>query len=154
MTLRTRMLKASCGHCAYTVRLTRKWLLDAGPPICPVDGGSHGAMECPQFDDIVESELETWEADSRAESDIALHRQQWVDSTRKPHTCATCGTETESGDRMLRREYRTGGTITAEYLCMLCAPAEHAQGRPGVDRSEQWRDQLHMGTGTGPAPGF
>jgi hypothetical protein len=35
----TRMLKASCEECGYTVRLTRKWL-DVGPPGCP----NHGAM--------------------------------------------------------------------------------------------------------------
>ena len=32
----TRMLKAECGECGYSVRLTRKWL-DVGAPICPVD---------------------------------------------------------------------------------------------------------------------
>jgi len=39
----TRMIKASCDECAaesengqgYTVRLTRKWLDQVGPPICP-----------------------------------------------------------------------------------------------------------------------
>ena len=32
----TRMLKATCAECGYTVRLTRRWL-DVGAPICPVD---------------------------------------------------------------------------------------------------------------------
>jgi hypothetical protein len=40
----TRMIKATCDECAaesengqgYTVRLTRKWLDAAGPPICPI----------------------------------------------------------------------------------------------------------------------
>jgi hypothetical protein len=31
----TRMIKASCAECGYTVRLTRKWIDQAGPPICP-----------------------------------------------------------------------------------------------------------------------
>lgn len=35
----TRMLKASCEECGYTVRVTRKWL-EIGPPHCP----NHGAM--------------------------------------------------------------------------------------------------------------
>lgn len=35
----TRMLKASCGCCGYTVRLTQKWA-DQGLPICPVDGST------------------------------------------------------------------------------------------------------------------
>ena len=33
----TRMLKASCPACGYTVRLTAKWS-GLGLPICPVDG--------------------------------------------------------------------------------------------------------------------
>lgn len=32
----TRMLKAACPHCGYTVRLTKKWA-DKGLPECPVD---------------------------------------------------------------------------------------------------------------------
>lgn len=31
----TRMIKASCSDCGYTVRLARKWLEAAGPPDCP-----------------------------------------------------------------------------------------------------------------------
>jgi hypothetical protein len=33
----TRMLKCDCSACGYTVRITRKWLDAAGPPICPTD---------------------------------------------------------------------------------------------------------------------
>jgi hypothetical protein len=33
----TRMLKCECATCGYTVRITRKWLMLAGPPICPTD---------------------------------------------------------------------------------------------------------------------
>ena len=33
----TRMLKACCPDCGYTVRLTAKWV-QFGLPICPVDG--------------------------------------------------------------------------------------------------------------------
>ena len=33
----TRMLKCECSSCGYTVRITRKWLMLAGPPICPSD---------------------------------------------------------------------------------------------------------------------
>ena len=33
----TRMLKCECLSCGYTVRITRKWLTLAGPPICPTD---------------------------------------------------------------------------------------------------------------------
>jgi hypothetical protein len=33
----TRMMKCACARCGYTVRITRKWLDAAGPPICPTD---------------------------------------------------------------------------------------------------------------------
>lgn len=36
----TRLLKASCSECGYTVRVTAKWL-EVGPPHCP----QHGAMK-------------------------------------------------------------------------------------------------------------
>lgn len=35
-----RMLKAECEGCGYTARVTRKWVVEAGPPHCP----NHGAM--------------------------------------------------------------------------------------------------------------
>jgi hypothetical protein len=46
----TRMLKAECGECGYTVRLTKKWASIA-EPLCPVD--DHGAMtvEWPEGED-------------------------------------------------------------------------------------------------------
>lgn len=31
----TRLLKVECGDCGYVVRVTRKWLDDAGAPLCP-----------------------------------------------------------------------------------------------------------------------
>jgi hypothetical protein len=33
----TRLLKCSCETCGYLARVTRKWVDDAGPPICPTD---------------------------------------------------------------------------------------------------------------------
>lgn len=44
----TRLLKASCKQCGYTCRVTRKWLDEAGAPICPRDMiplGTAGAEE-------------------------------------------------------------------------------------------------------------
>jgi hypothetical protein len=32
---KTRLLKAICESCGYTVRVTRKWIILAGPPLCP-----------------------------------------------------------------------------------------------------------------------
>ena len=34
----TRLLKLQCPTCAYTVRITRKWLDELGPPACPAHG--------------------------------------------------------------------------------------------------------------------
>jgi hypothetical protein len=31
----TRLLKVECEACGYTVRVTRKWLDEAGSPLCP-----------------------------------------------------------------------------------------------------------------------
>jgi hypothetical protein len=33
----TRLLKCECEACGYTARVTRKWVDEAGAPICPVD---------------------------------------------------------------------------------------------------------------------
>jgi hypothetical protein len=33
----TRMLKCACSSCGYIARVSHKWLLLAGPPICPAD---------------------------------------------------------------------------------------------------------------------
>jgi hypothetical protein len=46
----TRMLKCECSACGYTVRITRKWLTLAGPPICPTDRiplVAEGGLETP-----------------------------------------------------------------------------------------------------------
>jgi hypothetical protein len=36
----TRLLKLQCPTCPYTVRITRKWLDEVGPPDCPEHGDS------------------------------------------------------------------------------------------------------------------
>lgn len=43
----TRLLKASCDTCGYTVRVTRTWLVKAGAPICPCNKKSmvHDSVE-------------------------------------------------------------------------------------------------------------
>ncbi len=38
---KARLLKAECGQCDYTVRVTRKWVDEAGAPHCPVHGAMH-----------------------------------------------------------------------------------------------------------------
>lgn len=37
-----RLIKCACQDCGYTVRTTRKWLDDAGAPLCPAE--DHGRM--------------------------------------------------------------------------------------------------------------
>jgi hypothetical protein len=55
---KARLLKAECDDCGYTVRVTRKWVDEAGAPHCP----KHGAM---QVDGI---EAEDGDADELAEA--------------------------------------------------------------------------------------
>jgi hypothetical protein len=33
----TRLIKCQCDECDYTARVTRKWIAEAGTPICPTD---------------------------------------------------------------------------------------------------------------------
>jgi hypothetical protein len=43
----TRMLKCECEDCGYSVRTTRKWIEQAGPPVCPTDMTT---MQCDEID--------------------------------------------------------------------------------------------------------
>src|SRR3546814_18282994 len=46
---KTRMLKCECAECGYTVRTARKWLEQAGAPLCPIE--DHGQMSHEPLDD-------------------------------------------------------------------------------------------------------
>jgi hypothetical protein len=37
----TRLLKAECLSCGYTVRITKKWIEEVGLPVCPAPLQSH-----------------------------------------------------------------------------------------------------------------
>jgi hypothetical protein len=50
----TRLLKAECEKCGYTVRVTAKWLNEAGAPYC--GHIKHGRMVCEMPDDEGEDE--------------------------------------------------------------------------------------------------
>ena len=52
----TRLLKAECEECGYTVRVSKKWLDDAGAPICPTRG--HGQMQSEASDDDGEGDAD------------------------------------------------------------------------------------------------
>jgi len=45
----TRLLKCECAECGYTVRVTAKWLEEAGAPYC--GHKSHGRMQCDAIED-------------------------------------------------------------------------------------------------------
>lgn len=45
----TRLLKAECCECGYTVRVTKKWIDESGAPHCGVK--SHGRMDCDTGDE-------------------------------------------------------------------------------------------------------
>lgn len=44
----TRLLKCECEDCGYTARITRKWVEEAGTPLCPTDQIS---MVCEAIDE-------------------------------------------------------------------------------------------------------
>src|SRR3546814_9319641 len=46
---KTRMLKCECATCGYTARTARKWLEQAGAPLCPIE--DHGQMQHKPLDD-------------------------------------------------------------------------------------------------------
>lgn len=51
---KTRMLKCECATCGYTARTARKWLEQAGAPLCPIE--DHGQMQHEPLDDDSEDE--------------------------------------------------------------------------------------------------
>jgi len=126
-TLRTRMLKAVCGDCAYAVRLSRKWLEEAGPPLCPCNG--HGPMEVP---DAAGWDQEGWEArQSAVLVDLNVSRtlrDRWV-YTRALHDCAHCREEIQTGDYARHNVYTVGSEFFSEYRHFNCAATGHPQGR-------------------------
>ena len=77
MQLRTRMLKAQCGDCAYTVRVARKWLAEYGPPLCPCNS------QPMESDYAAELEAEACETMEALEVGSATLRDRWVE-IRKP----------------------------------------------------------------------
>lgn len=116
--LTTRLLKAQCGDCAYTVRITRKWLAELGPPLCPCN---RLPLECAQYEDIEERcrlEVEAWEATALEVKSTTL-REKWT-IARIPHDCTRCHGRTEIGEEYYRHTYSVGGELITEKLCLRC----------------------------------
>jgi hypothetical protein len=105
----TRLFKAQCGDCAYTVRVTRKWLAELGPPLCPCNSEP---MEC----DWLEEQRPALEADAPS---YRLLRDRWVE-TRVPHRCDRCRLEYPRDDKMRHRAYVVGNELYNTYTCMAC----------------------------------
>jgi hypothetical protein len=125
--LATRMLKAQCGHCAYTVRVTRKWLAELGPPLCPCN---REPMECAQWSDLEDAcrrELEAWEA-SALEVEHAVLSEAWVRG-RIVHPCSKCQGEVPIGEEYHRVTYRTDGALVTEKQCLACKCRMTGQSR-------------------------
>jgi hypothetical protein len=49
-----RLIKCECDECGYIVRTARKWIMDAGAPICPAKG--HGPMIADMIEDDDDTE--------------------------------------------------------------------------------------------------
>ena len=113
---RTRQIKACCGNCAYTVRVSRKWLIDVGPPLCPNLSCSASPMKLPEWDPVTE-----WRNDGLDDAmpTARILTDKWVD-TRTCHTCEGCGRECERGERMRHRVYRADGALQSNYTCFSC----------------------------------
>jgi hypothetical protein len=57
----TRMLKATCedSSCGYTVRLTAKWVLEVGAPLCPKHGVMAVDLPADEIEEAAEAERES-----------------------------------------------------------------------------------------------
>ncbi len=124
MALRTRMLKACCGDCAYTVRVTRKWLDEAGAPLCP-DRRCRGygrELECAEYMELLEAAGDLAETDA-AHSPI---RETWIQGIRSVQECARCTSELFHGEPALKKVFRVGGEFFSTYTCQRCTERVHA----------------------------
>ncbi len=127
---RTRQIKACCGNCAYTVRVSRKWLIDVGAPLCPSPECSAAPMELPEWDPVAE-----WRNDGLDDPTptARILTDKWVE-TRVPHTCTGCRVESPRQDKMRHKVYRVGGELFNEYTCLACDGAG-TSGRAGRARA-------------------
>lgn len=130
--MKTRMLKAACAPCGYTVRAARKWL-GMALPLCPLCGER---MASPEYEAVLEAELAAWEADGGesmgAMAEVSTLSDRWV-TTRALHSCASCREECQHGERMRYRAYVIEGELYSEYTCFSCdAEASGRKARGGA----------------------
>ncbi len=133
--LKTRLLKAQCGTCAYTVRVSRTWLCDAGPPICPCN---RQTMECPDWDEIVEAEQTELTSSDRGR----IVRVSRV-TLRIDRDCDGCGGRMAAGMVSKRTVYSLHGNLEEEDLCDSCADPHAPRGYAGGTMGdERWKREL------------
>ena len=105
----TRMLKCQCGFCGYTIRTTRTWLDEHGPPLCPCVSKP---MEGPDDGDAYDAEY--------LKPAFKLIRETWVDSLRSIQHCTSCRRELAHGETARYRVYTVDGEFLREYTGMKC----------------------------------
>ncbi len=113
-TRKTRQMKAICS-CGYMARISRKWLIELGAPLCPRPECEAAVMALPEWDPI-----EQWQESGEAES-ISDHviNDKWVVS-RTWHVCESCGADQQPGEHLRSRSYTVSGEFTSDYTCQAC----------------------------------
>ena len=128
MGLKSRLVKADCRDCGYTVRVTRKWLL-AGMPDC---GICHQPMRS--------LELEEYEAELRADEALPTPLRVQFVTLRKGRDCSSCGGFIRAGDESKRTVWR-GAELEQWDECAACADPQRGYAG-GTIGNESWRDEL------------
>lgn len=122
--MKTRMLKAACGACGYTVRASRRWLR-IGTPLCPDSTcARYGQpMESEEWEahaetefEALQAELEAWEAEAQT---FRLLRENVV-RIQKRRDCNACLGECQIGEPMRHVVYTLDGVLHSEYHCTAC----------------------------------
>ena len=137
--MKTRMVKCQCGDCAYTVRTTRKWLDELGPPLCPCNSEP---MEVPDDAAWDQSHWERGQRAALAATDTARGRtlrDEFV-YTRTDHRCEGCRGEIQSGDYARHHTYSLAGELRSEYRHFDCSGLDSF----GAEVEPDW-EALHRG---------
>ena len=104
----SRLLKVQCGYCAYTCRITRKWLDELGPPLCPCN--SQPMEMPPELEDAAAVAMPTYRV--LREKEVQIRSIQF---------CADCREEYAHGEHMRYRVVATSeGELLRTYHCWNC----------------------------------
>ena len=127
--LRTRMLKCECGDCGYVARVSRRWLCETGPPICPCN---RETMACPQWADIEGELWAEFNEEEAAATSVRPLSDKWIEALRSLQACNLCGIELAHGESARKRVYTVNGEFFSEYTCARCNSGDRRQR--GVSR--------------------